>query len=213
MVLGTGVFAPPGASAFDGRRRGFILGVSFGPGFTHVHSDFGSSTNDVTRGALALNFKIGHGLDSRSQLYFFQQMSVFRLGQVDDVYEDWFDRVDIGRLRGTGYFVLSPFVVPLLPYTVSHTNLGLGVSRYLKEEAPSLYFSGGIAFSVIADPLRNDILHAALAPGPGLTASVGYEFAPHLSTELQFMLGFGSTTNGDDRTATTALLTLSTLAY
>ena len=61
------------------------------------------------------------------------------------------------------------FSYPWLLYTGA-----IGLSYYLKPDAPSLYFNIGVGISGVAVPILM---------GPGVIAGIGYEFFPHMSFE------------------------------
>lgn len=205
-------------SAFDGQRKGFILGMDMGPGLVHVRSHVDSRTDGLTRGAVGLNLTFGYAPSNKFQLYLYHRMNMFKLSELGQAYEDWFDEIENETWKGIGYLIISPFVLPFLPVKASHSAGGIGFSSFFDEAAPSFFFSGGIGWSIIADPYLKDLLSTAhdTMGGVGLVAGVGYEFKPHVSAELQFMYGTsdrGGWSDYDSRSAYSAALVLKMLAY
>ncbi|NIO00792.1 MAG: hypothetical protein GTO42_01420 [Candidatus Latescibacteria bacterium] len=209
---------PPEAMAWDGQRKGFILGMSIGTGMTHVRTNLGHTSRNVTRGALALNCRIGYSTDNRTQIYYFQKMSIFRLPELGQAYEDWFDTAGEESFKGILYMVITPLALPFIPIKASHSMIGLALNYHLEEKAPSFFLGGGLGLTLIADPIEEDLLSddANVVGGFGFIANAGYEFSPHYSVEFQFIFGTGSEggfAGGGSRNAYTLLVTLNALGY
>jgi hypothetical protein len=213
------VLVSPGSlSAFDGQRKGFILGMDIGPGLVHVRSNADSRTDKLTRGGVSLNATIGYASSNKFQIYFYHRMTMFKMGELGQAYEDWFEEIQNETWKGMGYLILTPFVLPFLPVKASHSAGGIGFSSFVDETAPSFFFSGGFGWSIIADPYLKDLLSTAndTMGGIGLVAGIGYEFKPHVSAELQFMYGTsdrGAWSSYDSRSAYSVSLVLKLLAY
>jgi opacity protein-like surface antigen len=209
---------PVSLSAFDGQRKGFIIGLEVGPGLVHVRSNADSRTDELSRGALSLNATLGYAPSNTFQIYFYHRMNVFKFGELGQAYEDWFEEIQNETFKGIGYILLTPFVLPFLPVKASHSAGGIGFSGFVNESAPSFFFSGGFGWSIIADPYLEDLLSTAndTMGGIGLVAGVGYEFRPNVSTELQFMYGSsdrGAWSDYDSRSAFSVSLVMKVLAY
>jgi hypothetical protein len=177
--------------AFDGQRKGFVLGFDVGPGVAHIRSHADSRMDQLTHGALSLNTTIGYAPSNKLQLFFYHRMTIFKLGELGQAYDDWFEEISNETFKGIGYLLVTPFVVPFLPVKASHSAGGLGFSGFVDETAPSFFFSGGIGWSIIADPYLKDLLSTPndTMGGIGVVAGVGYEFRPHVSAEMQFIYG------------------------
>lgn len=209
---------PSASSAFDGQRKGLLLGVEVGPGLVHVRSEAGSRTDGLTKGAISVNTTIGYAPSNTFQIYFYYRMAMFKLGELGQAYDDWLEEIESESWKGVGYLLVTPFVLPFLPLKASHSAGGIGFSHYLDEAAPSFFFSGGFGWSIIADPYLKDLLSTSrdTMGGIGLVAGAGYEFKPNVSAELQFMYGTsdrGGWSAYDSRSAFSVSLVLKLLAY
>ncbi|MBP2681377.1 MAG: hypothetical protein H6Q78_1240 [Candidatus Krumholzibacteriota bacterium] len=172
--------------AFDGNRKGFILGGGIVPAFTsysvEVSDDFfGNYTTDrETKFGLATDFRIGGGITDKVMLYYANKVS-------------WFS-VD-GEMDGS--------------VTIAHGIGLIGVSYYLEAAAPSVYFVGTLGLSSWSAPFEEN---SDTWSGFGVGGGVGYEFAKHWSVEG--MLTWGNP--GDDYTTIDAfsfLVTITGIAY
>ena len=105
--------------AFDGNRKGFILGGGLGPALTSLGQGYDDPLDVEELSArenelgLATDFKIGGGITEKFSLYYVNNVSWVR-----------FSGVTIAQ--GTG---------------------GLGATYYMEVSAPSLYFVGMIGMS------------------------------------------------------------------
>lgn len=128
------------AHAFDGHRKGFVLGFGAGPGYLDfsqgIESSFGVQTD----------FKIGVGLNEQNLLHYTGK-------------QIWHVENDI-------------------TYTEALPMIGL--THYMKPEAPSPFVSGGAGLGFLAT-FEDDIGGDA---GPATYLSAGYEFARHWNVEL-----------------------------
>ena len=64
-------------SAFDGQRKGFILGGGIGGGYLSYHEPFDFSLN---KAALATNFKIGYAPSNTFEVFYTNNISWFGYG-------------------------------------------------------------------------------------------------------------------------------------
>lgn len=151
------VLSATAVHAFDGNRKGFILGGGIGPVVTsytvEVDDDFfGNYTTDrESKFGLATDFRIGGGINEKFMLYYANRVSWFG---VDDEMEDG--------------------------VTIAH-GIGLvGLSYYLEAAAPSVYFTGTVGISSWSAPFEED---SDTWSGFGIGGGVGYEFARHWSVE------------------------------
>jgi hypothetical protein len=123
------------AHALDGTRKGFILGIGFGGGFTdyEFHYIGPPRSGGATQGAAATDFRIGGGITEKFLLYYENRVT-------------WFSKKSV--YYGGG---VTAFPVGLL-----------GASYYLETKAPSLYVLGSVGTSAIIFPLEDtDILSGA----------------------------------------------------
>jgi len=145
--------------AFDGERRGFILGLGLGLGQTSFGGYEGKRTS------YNADFKIGHGFSNTTQIYWAAKSSFLSRDRVTSNHppktesDTW--------LSGVG---------------------SIGISHFFKAHAPCLYITGGIGYSTWA-PFSGDDTDAAADMGIGFFSGVGYEFAKHWSAEINIMAG------------------------
>lgn len=178
------------ALAFDGQRKGFILGGGVGFGmtsFTQTVEGYGQSvTSDrENKGAFMTNFKIGWGASEQLEIYYTQKSSFFGITNALD------ENVTI--LNAVG---------------------GVGVSYSLNLSAPTPFFTGGIGLATWSLPFEDN------APdtwtGFGFYVGAGYEFARHYSGELDLVYGNPGDSQGGLDASSSALsvrLTINALAY
>ncbi len=149
-------------SAWDGQRKGFILGVGSGFGLTSFTQEveyLGVSETSDRENKLALNtdFKIGYAPNNTLAIYYDNKVS-------------WF-----GITNALGEDV-----------TITNGLSSLGVTYFFNQAAPSPFLSGGIGISSWAAPFEEN---TDTWTGFGLFVGGGYEFARHWSTEINLMWG------------------------
>lgn len=66
VVVALAIGMATGARAFDNKRKGFVLGFGFGPGYISANHTAGSIETDESNGGMTTNFKIGAGLSDQS---------------------------------------------------------------------------------------------------------------------------------------------------
>jgi len=159
------------ALAFDGQRKGFILGVGIGAAYSYLHNNI--EYNDIyidTEGSwreeglgTQYEIKIGYALNDHFLLSVVARDITF-------VYEDHpYDR-----------FYLQKDL-----FTHTYGLIGIGISAYAEEKTPSPYITVNVFY-----PFSNssfiypDLSHNDGQSGIGLSFAVGYEFVPHWSVEL-----------------------------
>lgn len=175
--------------AFDGNRKGFIIGIGVGPGYTTFSQTFksSSSTNTSDRQKMRTfmsDFRIGYAPSNLLQIYWMSKVSWFKLKISPDD--------DVILANGFG---------------------GVGATYSFNSTGPSPFVTGGVGFSTWAFPFEQG---TETMIGFGAIAGVGYEFARHWSVEFDLMLGQPSTRESGAELTTNALsfkLTLNVLAY
>lgn len=180
-------------SAFDGKRKGFILGGGIGPGFTSFTQElsfwdpfFGYTkikSDRENKAALMTDFKIGYAPTDFWEIYYTSKVSWFGLESVSG---------DVTIANGLG---------------------ALGATYYFKPEAPSLFVAGGIGISTWSAPFESG---SDTWIGFGLFAGAGYEFARHFNVELDLLWGKPGDSEFGIDVSTNALsvrVTVNALAY
>jgi len=148
--------AATSARAFDGKRRGFVLGGSAGLAITSftqtLEIGHQSATSDrESRAGLATEFRIGGGISDRFLVYYANRVA-------------WFS---LDNALGNTVTIAS--------------SIGLvGVSYYLVGVSPSWYLHGLLGLSSWDTPFESD---SEAWTGIGAGAGIGYEFSPHWSIE------------------------------
>lgn len=152
------------ASAFNGSRKGFLLGAGIGAAFSSFNQELTLNgiqypkSDDESKTGAATDFRIGGGVSDQLTLYY-----------VNDV--NWFS---LNNALGNDVTIAS--------------GLGLlGGSWYMKPEGPCFYFNGLIGIASWATPFESG---SKSGNGFGLGLGAGYEFSKHWSVEGN--LGFGS---------------------
>jgi len=199
LVLTAVIVTATSVCAFNGERKGFVLGFGIGPGYTNFSQELGGIESDSEgKASIVTDFKIGGGFNEQFLLYYENRLSWFKLTVVDEVYYDPFaDEVTFTETD----------------VTIAH-GIGLvGMSYYFKTEAPSFYVLGSVGVSSWSAPFETN---SDMWVGFGISAGVGYEFAKHWAIEGTLNYGNPSTdqfTSDATTTAFSALFTISALAY
>lgn len=163
LVVALLAIASP-ASAFNGSRKGFLLGAGLGAGFNRYNQELTLNgivfpkSDDESKGGFATDFRIGAGVNDQFTLYYVNDVNWFSLHNALDK--------DVTIANGLGL---------------------LGGSWYMKPDGPSFYFNGLIGLSSWATPFESG---SKSGSGLGIGLGAGYEFAKHWSVEAN--LGFGS---------------------
>jgi hypothetical protein len=200
IVIAT-LFLVSNADAFNGKRKGFIIGGGLGAGFSTfketvtIHDFFGSGTEVLesereNKFALATNFKIGYAPSNLLEIFF-------------TVKDSWFSTkvYFLDESSGEDVIMASGFWGP-------------GVTYYFNPEAPSYFITGGFGVSTLSLPFES---HSEIKFGPGVYAGAGYEFRDHFYVELD--LGYGKPKSlalfgiGESTSMLSVALTINALAY
>lgn len=203
---------------FNGERKGLIIGFGLGPSYTYIDSEIDGKSQYLGKGGIGVDFKLGYGTDERFQIYYSHQMAMFNLSRFDDAYNEYFDEIEKMTLKGAVYLVFMPILITFVPFTISHTTIGLGASYYFEDDIPSWFIDTGVGQSICADPYAeelcfNDNLDT---DGLGFSLGFGYEFSRHQSVKIQAVYAntYNSSINTNKRRkAFSILLTLGILGY
>lgn len=147
------------AFAWDGQRKGFILGGGAGLGLmSYEQSVDGVKIGDTESTVpLATDFRIGYAPNNLLQIFYVNKVSWFGMENIlgDEV-------------------------------TVASSVGGIGVVRYMEEAAPSYFFMASIGASSWDTPYEED---SEAWTGFGFSLGWGYEFSPHFSFENSISIG------------------------
>jgi hypothetical protein len=186
-VVGVMLLMATNASAFDGQRKGFILGFGLGPGMD-MHkqnasvSAVGASISDTdyvdkSKFAFMTDFKLGYAPTDQLIIYYDNKVS-------------WI-KGDFGEVVVVDVSIPKATVMGYADVMVLSGLTGLGVNYFFAPQAPSPFVTGGLG------------LASAMAFESGATAKIGfgffvgggYEFAPHWYVEGDVC--YGSATNSE----------------
>jgi hypothetical protein len=151
------LFLTANGHAWNGQRKGFLLGFGIGPGLTSFTQKVAvgwisveSSREDKT--AVMTDFKIGFAPENTWAIYYTSKVS-------------WF-----GMTNALGNNV-----------TIANGLGALAGSYWFKPQAPSPFIAGGLGYSTWALPFEDNPPDTWM--GFGLFAGGGYEFSRHVSIE------------------------------
>ena len=145
--------------AFDNHRRGFIIGGLGGVALnTWNELEYDIKVNNGTNIGLHADFRIGGGFKGDKLMLFFWSVGNWFKREVDG------EKVDSLRL-----------------------TVGVGMSYYFKPTSPSLYINAGIGSSNGRSITEGVNMGGNTEEGIGFMVGIGYEFAPHWSTEVGIM--------------------------
>lgn len=169
FVLTVIVLTAVSADAFNGERRGFLLGFGVGPGWSSFKGevegfDLGDRENKF---AIGTDFKIGAGINDQLLIYYVNRVAWFKSDTFD---KNGFVQEDVTIASGVGL---------------------VGLSYYFKTEAPAWYLVGAVGISSWSAPLESN---SEMFSGFGLTGGAGYEFKKHWSLEATVNYGKPSKT-------------------
>lgn len=175
--------------AFDGKRKGFILGGGAGLGVTSFDQTlrvpgFQDATSDrESKLGLATEFKIGGGFNDQFLLYYVNRAAWF---SIENIFSQ-----DVTIANSVGL---------------------VGISYYFQPTSPSPYLVAVLGISSWDAPFEDTTAQV----GVGLGAGLGYEFARHWS--LEATINWGQPSDEDlgvevETDALSVLLTISGLAY
>jgi hypothetical protein len=209
------LLAPVTADAFDGNRKGFLLGFGAGVGVASYTQNLKINLPDIppdrtssrqTPFAISTNFKLGWGLTDQLLVYYLAEVAWF---QHDDVFIYDNPRTDPKE----AYWVVDGFDAPSKNVWIATGLLGLGVTYYLGKDSPWYVMAAGGASTWTA-PFENDNW---LAPfnnqaqtwfGYSALAGFGWEFMEHWTVEATAMWGNPGKTGSADLKVTSNVAAL-----
>lgn len=168
------LFLTSTANAFDGKRKGFLLGLGMGAGFnsfTEESVDYNSyygrfqktKSPRENKGSFITDFKIGYSPTDFWEIYYTTKLSWLHY---TTLYEG-----EKGVVSGLG---------------------ALGITYYFEPQAPSFFVTGGMGVSMwgrFAVNLFGGSGRKFADIGFGLFAGAGYEFKKHLNVGLNLVWG------------------------
>ena len=157
------LLAPVEAYAFDGKRKGFVIGGNLGLGvstFVERIEQAGMDPVDAERewqAGLGTGIRIGGAFNEQWMLYWIEQIAWFRTDAI------------------TGSDV-----------TFANALSGVGFSFYRDPDHFSTYVAFGAGMSTLGAPFDNNV---DTLRGLGLYGAFGYEFRTHWSVEVSALWG------------------------
>jgi hypothetical protein len=181
--------------AFDGKRKGFILGFGVGTSTLtykqRVETNTGIFTSpEIKESPIVTDFKIGYAPDNSLELYYSSKVAWFSM---INAYEDKVSVTDGVGTISASFFFLSD----------SNSNVW----------SASPFFSFGFGFSSWSTPELQD---SPSWIGIGFFAGGGYEFAKHFRAELNFFMNNPSHSEGGIQASTDSsaiMLTINAMAF
>jgi hypothetical protein len=171
------------ASAFDGKRQGFVLGLGLGPSLTSWTAREGRRISDRQNAiGFASIFELGYGVNENLSIYCASDAAYFGSGEAKTVY----------YVQGMA---------------------GIGGSYFLYPKAPSLYLHALVGISVWATPVehrREKDISLGLGFGTGIGYEVAKNFA--LEATLMYGM-LGAIKTDEEIRALTVLMTMNLLGY
>lgn len=164
--------------AFDGARRGFVLGGGMGGGMTTFEQELTIDFLTLESGrenkaAVFTDVHIGGGLSDTLVLTYTARVSWFSLSTLAG---------DVTIASGVGVVALT---------------------KYARTSAPSRFVRGGVGFSSWDTPFESD--SGDTPTGLGALLTFGYEFRPHWAVELGATWGVPKIQEGRDEFRTDAV--------
>jgi hypothetical protein len=160
------------AFAFDKQRKGFILGMGLGPGYTSCTESEDSSGQEVfseskSKFAFFTDFKIGYAPSNKLMIYWLSKGA-------------WFGRKD--TLESIQDGVVTPREEDI---TVLTGIGGLGITYFFRPKSPSLFITVGGGFSAWTYPFQGTDPWTGL----GFAGGLGYEFRENYTVEISALYG------------------------
>jgi hypothetical protein len=168
------------ATAWDGQRQGFLLGIGFGAGFDSFsgvqYDELGTDKMDNSSIAFAASPRIGYAINNRMAFYYSRHPLVY------------------GVENEFGKDVSIVTCIEALQF-----------QYYLNETGPSFYFGVGGGIGYLFDDEISNYSSKSLK-GIGFIGAAGYEFLKHYSTE--FSIHYKSPQNESSNLGVSLLVTI-----
>lgn len=153
MLLCSVASIPTDSFAFDGQKKGFILGLGIGPGMDSFTQDITSDFIDVesareTKPALITDFKIGYAPNNQLLVYYVSKVAWFGLTNAFDE-----------------------------SVTITNGNGGIGVSYFLNSKN---FIAGGLGLSTWNTPFESG---SKASTGLGIFVGGGREMSKNWTVE------------------------------
>lgn len=198
------------SQAFDGQRKGFVMGSGLGFGITRISSETLGLSQSTSRVAPGFGGHIGYAPDNRTVILILPPRSVLTyMDLIADKYDSYFEAMDEGGLKGVAAVIVAPVVLPFLWLGGAHTTLGMiGVRYYFKDQAPSYFVEGVVGPAIIPNEFQEET-----DGGFGFSLSGGYEFKPHYSVRCDLMIGVSEEEFFEKSSAYSILITINGMVY
>ncbi len=178
-----------GAAAFDGQKKGFLLGGGLGAGMisytqTVEYGGLSITSDRENKGAFNTDFKIGWGINEKTEIFYTSKVTWFG---VDNPIGD--------------------------NVTFADGLYGIGVAHSFRAWIPTWFVTGGLAMSTWTAPFESN---SNTWSGLGLYLGTGYEFARHYNVEFDVIYGNPGDSEGGMKasaSSTTFRATINALAY
>jgi hypothetical protein len=178
-----------GATAFDGQKKGFLLGGGLGAGMisytqTMEYGGLSVTSDRENKGSFNTDFKIGWGINEQTEIFYTSKVTWFRVDNPigDDV-------------------------------TFADGLYGIGGAYSFRAWIPTWFVTGGLALSTWTAPFEEN---SSTWSGLGFYLGTGYEFSRHYNVEFDVIYGNpGDSEAGMEASAssTSFRLTVNALAY
>ncbi len=184
------------AGAFDGKRKGLLMGFGVGSGVTMFSQDLtigtdSDASDQFVKPVISTDFKLGFGVSDQLLVYYVMQVAWFR-------HTDVFSYDDPATLPKEFWWAFYGFASPdtlSKDIWIASGVAGLGASYHLKPNPPSFYVTGAAGFSTWTAPFEPDDWlvpfkdHARTWFGIGVIGGVGYEFRQYWRVEATALWG------------------------
>jgi hypothetical protein len=187
----------PFYSAWDGQRKGLVLGLGGGVAVDRTTSTIGNTSESKDYAGVNVAARLGYATSNTFALYIFDNISIY-----DETYLDTIPR-----------YALLPFGEKMVvEKELVHLGIGIGAGCYLREAAPSFFFEAGFGFCYFGAPVFQDTKTGFACDFAG-----GFEFDRHWSVKLEFLgatAGYGDyVIQGKKPSVFTSILTVNVLGY
>jgi hypothetical protein len=209
--------------AFDGERKGLIFGGGIGFGMSYFNSKVdiypaGGSSNSVGKFGPAVDVRVGYAWSNREMIFMGGKMSMAYFDEIVEAYEDYFDAIEDGGIKGTLAIMVLPWAITMIPMAGSHSILGIvGYSYYFNDTAPSYFLEGTLGPGIIPDEFTDKT-----EAGVGVSLAGGYEFQKHWNVRADILIAvrqyeaeynYPGSPSEERNTAFTLMFTVNWLEY